>query len=384
MKKIISLLLVLALCVSFAACASAADSNTRTGTTETAAAAAADAVADETETETVTREIRLSDADGSVTITEAGTYRLSGELSDGQIVVSAQDAQVTLILDGVDITAKGTAAIYVAEADKVKIELAEGSENSLRSVGAFSDPADDGIDAVIFARDDVTIKGTGALTVESEQGHGIVSKDDLKITGGTITVTAAKKGLCGNDSVEINGGTLRIQAGSDGVHCDTVVTVNGGVLDIRAAEGIEGTYVEINDGDITISATDDGINAARKSTDYEVAIVINGGKLSVTMGSGDTDALDSNGSITINGGTVDINAQFAFDFDTTGTLNGGTVTVNGTQVSSITNAMMGGGFGGRGGMGGFGGQGGGFGTPPSGGMGGFGNGQTGGGFGGRR
>ena len=283
-----------------------------------------------------------------------------------------------------DITAKGTAAIYVAEADKVKIELAEGSENSLRSVGAFSDPADDGIDAVIFARDDVTIKGTGALTVESEQGHGIVSKDDLKITGGTITVTAAKKGLCGNDSVEINGGTLRIQAGSDGVHCDTVVTVNGGVLDIRAAEGIEGTYVEINDGDITISATDDGINAARKSTDYEVAIVINGGKLSVTMGSGDTDALDSNGSITINGGTVDINAQFAFDFDTTGTLNGGTVTVNGTQVSSITNAMMGGGFGGRGGMGGFGGQGGGFGTPPSGGMGGFGNGQTGGGFGGRR
>ena len=384
MKKIISLLLVLALCVSFAACASAADSNTRTGTTETAAAAAADAVADETETETVTREIRLSDADGSVTITEAGTYRLSGELSDGQIVVSAQDAQVTLILDGVDITAKGTAAIYVAEADKVKIELAEGSENSLRSVGAFSDPADDGIDAVIFARDDVTIKGTGALTVESEQGHGIVSKDDLKITGGTITVTAAKKGLCGNDSVEINGGTLRIQAGSDGVHCDTVVTVNGGVLDIRAAEGTEGTYVEINDGDITISATDDGINAARKSTDYEVAIVINGGKLSVTMGSGDTDALDSNGSITINGGTVDINAQFAFDFDTTGTLNGGTVTVNGTQVSSITNAMMGGGFGGRGGMGGFGGQGGGFGTPPSGGMGGFGNGQTGGGFGGRR
>ncbi len=377
MKKIISLLLVLALCVSFAACASAADSNTRTGTTETAAATAADAVADETETETITREIRLSDADGSVTITEAGTYRLSGELSDGQIVVSAQDAQVTLILDGVDITAKGTAAIYVAEADKVKIELAEGSENSLRSVGAFSDPADDGIDAVIFARDDVTIKGTGALTVESEQGHGIVSKDDLKITGGTITVTAAKKGLCGNDSVEINGGTLRIQAGSDGIHCDTTVTINGGVLDIRAAEGIEGTYVEINDGDITISATDDGINAARKSTDYEVAIVINGGKLSVTMGSGDTDALDSNGSITINGGTVDINAQFAFDFDTTGTLNGGTVTVNGTQVSSITNAMMGGGFGGRGGMGGFGGQGGSSGTAP------FGGGPQG-GFGGRR
>ncbi|MBR6207934.1 MAG: carbohydrate-binding domain-containing protein [Oscillospiraceae bacterium] len=377
MKRFVSLLLALALCVSFAACASAADSNTRTGTTETTAATAADAVADETETETITREIRLSDADGSVTITEAGTYRLSGELSDGQIVVSAQDAQVTLILDGVDITAKGTAAIYVAEADKVKIELAEGSENSLRSVGAFSDPADDGIDAVIFARDDVTIKGTGALTVESEQGHGIVSKDDLKITGGTITVTAAKKGLCGNDSVEINGGTLRIQAGSDGIHCDTVVTVNGGVLDIRAAEGIEGTYVEINDGDITISATDDGINAARKSTDYEVAIVINGGKLSVTMGSGDTDALDSNGSITINGGTVDINAQFAFDFDTTGTINGGTVTVNGTQVSSITNAMMGGGFGGRGGMGGFGGQGGSSGTAP------FGGGPQG-GFGGRR
>ena len=85
-----------------------------------------------------------------------------------------------------------------------------------------------------------------------------------------------------------------------------------------------------------------------------IQIEINGGNLDITMAEGDTDALDSNGTLTINGGNINITAQFAFDFDLTASLNGGTVTVNGTQVTSITNSMMEGG-GGPGGQGGFGG-----------------------------
>ena len=402
------------------------------------AAAAGTAGTDKTteeaqETEAITAEIVLSDETGSVTITEEGVYHITGTLSDGQITVNAPDAKVTLLLDGADITARGTAAICVAEADKVKIELAEGSENTLTSLGEFSDPNDESIDAVIFGRDDITVKGAGALTVTAEAGHGIVSKDDLKITGGTITVNVSGKGLSGNDSVEITGGTISITAGDDaihaknsddptlgniviedgtvtitsgddavsasgsitvqggslavraaddGIHAADTAVINGGVLDIQAAEGIEATYVEINGGEITISASDDGINAAQKTTGREIAIVINGGTLTVTMAAGDTDALDSNGSLTINGGTVTINAQFAFDYVTYGVLNGGTVTANGTQVTSITNSMMGGmGFGGRGGQpGNFGGQPGNFGGQPGdfggqGGWGGFGGGR---------
>ena len=428
MKKATSLILVLILSLALAMggiSAAAAGTDTAVKTAE-----------EPQEEEAVTAEIVLSDESGSVTITQEGVYRITGTLSDGQITVNAPDAKVTLLLDSVDITAKGTAAICVAEADKVKIELTEGSENALTSLGEFNDPSDDGIDAVIFGRDDITIKGTGTLTVTAEAGNGIVSKDDLKITGGTISVNASGKGLSGNDSVEITGGTISITAGDDAIHSkysddptlgnivieDGTVTIqtgddavnasgsvtvqggtltiraaddgihgtdsaviNGGVIDIQAPEGIEATYVEINGGDISISATDDGINASQKTTGQEIAIVINGGTLNITMGAGDTDALDSNGSLTINGGTVNISAQFAFDYVTYGTLNGGTVTVNGTQVTSIPNSMMGGmGFGGGqpggfgGGQGGFGGGQGGFG----GGQGGFGGGQ--GGFGGRR
>ncbi len=427
MKKATILILVLTLSMALALggiSAAAAGTDTTVKTAE-----------DTQEAETVTAEIVLSDETGSVTITQEGVYRITGVLSDGQITVNAPDAKVTLLLDGVDISARGTAAIYVAEADKVKIELAEGSKNTLVSLGEFADEADDGIDAVIFGRDDITVKGTGALTVTAEAGHGIVSKDDLKITGGTITVNASGKGLSGNDSVEITGGTiaitsgddaihsknsddaqlgniiiedgtitisagddainasgsvtvqggtLTIRASDDGIHGTAAAVINGGTIDIQASEGMEATYVEINGGEITISATDDGINASQKTAGMEVAIVINSGSLDITMGAGDTDALDSNGSLTINGGAVNISAQFAFDYMTYGLLNGGTVTVNGTQVTSITNSMIGGmGFGGRGGFDGgqpgdFGGQPGGFGGGQPGG---FGGGQ--GGFGGR-
>ena len=144
----------------------------------------------------------------------------------------------------------------------------------------------------------------------------------------------------------------QVQAG------DVLFTLGEGASeDIDAAEGLESTQVEINDGTINIAASDDGINAGQKSDAYDIVLTFNGGNTTINMGQGDTDAIDSNGDLYINGGTIDITAQFAFDFDGVGQMTGGNVTVNGQTVTQLTNSMMGGG--GRGGapQGGFGGEG---------------------------
>ncbi|MBQ5950954.1 MAG: carbohydrate-binding domain-containing protein [Lachnospiraceae bacterium] len=336
-------------------------------------------------------------SDGTVTITDEGTYILSGTF-DGMIIVDAEDSdKVQLVLSGAQITSSTSAAIYVKQADKVFLTLADGTANVLANGGSFVAIDDSNIDAAVFSRDDLVIKGSGSLTVTSPAGHGIVSKDDLKITGGTIDVTSGKSALKANDSIRVAAGTITISAGTDGLHAEnsdddngyiyiaggsiTVkagddgihghesVTVDGGTISVTAAEGIEGTYVTINDGEISIKATDDGINGARKVSGSTPLVEINGGKLTISMGAGDTDAIDSNGSLKITGGTIDITAQSAFDYDGSGSLTGGTVTVNGQTVTSLTNQMMGpggfGGFGGNGGNGGFGnpGESGGFGGP---------------------
>ena len=130
-------------------------------------------------------------------------------------------------------------------------------------------------------------------------------------------------------------------------------------MNIAACEGIEATYVLISGGDITIAASDDGINAARKSSAYTPTAEITGGTVTITMGAGDTDGIDSNGNIIITGGTISVSGNSSFDYDGTATFTGGTVYVNGQQVTTLTNQMMGGGMGGFGGgpgrQGGFGG-----------------------------
>ena len=123
-----------------------------------------------------------------------------------------------------------------------------------------------------------------------------------------------------------------------------MIVINDGTFNINAAEGIEATYIKINDGTINISASDDGINAANKSSAYSIAVEINGGYITIKMGSGDTDAIDSNGNLYINGGTIDITGNSPFDYDGNAEYNGGTIIVNGTETNSITNQFMGGGM----------------------------------------
>ena len=316
----------------------------------------------------------------TVTVKTAGVYVISGTAANAQIVVEAGDEdKVQLVLDGVTMTNDSTPCIYVKNADKVFVTTASGSENALTVSGTFTDDGTTHTDAVIFSRDDLVLNGTGALTVSSTE-NGISSKDDLKVTGGTLKITCAADALEANDSIRIadgtieiisskdglhaendedntvgyvyiGGGSLTVDAADDAVHATTILQVDGGSLNLTAAEGLEGTYIRLNSGSISIAASDDGINAGKKSTISTPTVEINGGELSITMGSGDTDAIDSNGNLLLNGGTLNLTAQSPFDYDGTAQNNGATIIVNGTQTDTITNQMMGGG-GMHGGMGG--------------------------------
>ena len=325
-------------------------------------------------------------------ISEAGTFVLTGTLENGSVVIDASsEDKIQLVLNGACISSDSYAAIYVKQADKVFITLAEGTENTLSNGGSFVQKDDNTVDGVIFSKDDLTINGTGTLTIVSPAGHGVVCKDELVITGGTIKITAGSHAIQAKDSIAVAGGNITLRAGKDGlhaendeddtlgtiyvtggsfsinvgddgIHAESLLRIDGGAFDITAAEGLEATYVQINDGDITISASDDGINAARKSTAYTPTVEINGGSLDISMGQGDTDGIDANGNLIITGGTIAVTGNSAFDYDGSVTWTGGTVTVNGQQQTEITNRMMGG----PGGMGG---------QPGSGGMGGFGGGR---------
>ena len=337
--------------------------------------------ADLSEAKTVT----VSDGE-TITIAEAGVYVLTGSAENACVVVQAgDDDKVQLVLDGVSIVNAHGPCVLVENADKVFLTSAEGSENVLTVCGKFT--VDE--DAAVFSRDDLVLSGLGTVTISSTK-DGVRSNDDLKLTGGEWNVTASGSALRAHDGiyaiggvyaltaagdglhaedkdddttgcVVIEGGSFTVRADDDGVHATTSVTVSGGSLEIAAPEGIEATQVTVSGGSIRIEATDDGINAGKKSGALSVKIEISGGELTIVMGAGDTDGIDSNGDLIVTGGTIDVTAQSPFDYDGTCTHTGGTIIVNGTETDTITNQFAGGmgGFGGMpgGGMpGGFGGK----------------------------
>ena len=234
--------------------------------------------------------------DGVVTIKAAGVYVLSGTLTDETIVVDVgDDDKVQLVLDGVSITAADYAAIYAKNADKVFVTLAEGTENSLTVSGDYVQTDDNNVDAVIFAKCDLTLNGNGSLTVKDTTGHGIVSKDDLVVTGGTYMIDSQDHCLNGKDSVRIadgtftltcdedgihagnddqqdgyiyiEGGDIDISVGDDAMHAEGLLIITGGDIDIsKSYEGIEGYKILVTGGDIDVAASDDGFNAAGGSS----------------------------------------------------------------------------------------------------------------------
>ncbi len=373
MKKALSFILAFALCLSLAGCGSAeaASDGTPSGAVSaadsTAAVSEAELLAAEAEAEedvetavTVTLSDGASRADGAgvtvsgdtVTITAGGSYRITGTLTNGQIIVNAPEEKVVLALDGVSVTCENSAALYVVKAKKVILSLVSGSENSLASTGEYIQTDDNTVDAAIFSKDDLTIKGSGALAVSSGTGHGIVSKDELKIKSGTITVTAEKKGMAANDLVEITGGSITIASGKHGIHCDEALTISHGTVNItKSFEGLEAKTMEISGGDISIAASDDGLNATDSASGTEadgwgwgfgggmdeaqegVYILISGGKLTVNASG---DGIDSNGDLMITGGEIYVSGPTsdgdgALDYAGTGTITGGTIVAVGSS-----------------------------------------------------
>ena len=378
-KKISAIIFAAVLAASFTACNSAA-SGTSAADSTSAVSGSAQASVKESANATTTsaseifterdmeQEADTSDAESytlsdgkDITITKAGVYTITGSAKNATIIIdAADDAKVQLELDGITITNDSAPAIYVKNADKVFVTTKSGTTSSLSVTGTFTADGDTNTDAVIFSKDDIVLNGEGTLNISSSN-NGISGKDDIKITGGTISLHAENDEDDTTGEIYISGGTFTINAASDAIQATTQVQIDGGTLNLTAAEGIEGTSVIINDGTINISASDDGINGAAKSSAYSTKVEINGGNITIAMGQGDTDGIDSNGDLYINGGTINITGQSACDYDGKAEKNGGTLIVNGSEVDSIPNQMMGGGMGGRGGMGGPGGMGGGFG-----------------------
>ena len=341
----------------------------------------------------------------TATITIAGTYEISGTLDNGQLVVETDDAEnVVLLLTGVNIHNESGPPIYVANAEKVIITLVESTENDLSDGTNYTDLDESGEpNAAIFSHDDLTINGTGVLNVSANYNNGIASKDDLKITGGTITVTAVDDGLKGKDSVSIKDGVITLNtggdgiqstnldeaekgfiaieggvfyinagddainaatslviesgsftlnAGDDGIHAEYTLNINGGDVNIQQAhEGLESALITINDGNVRLVTSDDGLNATNGMGGGQADgsyFYINGGILYIDAAG---DGLDSNGTAIVNGGIIivqgpTVNNNGPLDVNGELEVNGGVLIASGSagmpeipSTNSIQNSI---------------------------------------------
>ena len=252
----------------------------------------------------------------TLTVTAEGTYVLSGECKNGAVVVNApKDHKVQLVLNGLNLTAKSGAPLHIQQADKVFVTLADGSVNALSDTGASSDTS---VDAAIFSKEDMTINGNGTLTVNGNYKHGIVSKDDLVIAGGTITVNAASTGVDGKDCVKIKDGSITVNAKKNGIRATNeedaalgYIWIGGGTIAVEAGnDGLEAiSYLKIDDGNITLKTGGgsgrklSSSSASAKGLKCDGDILVGGGTFSLDTAD---DAIHAGGNIYLQGGTVSI------------------------------------------------------------------------------
>ena len=283
-----------------------------------------------------------------ITITEEATYVVSGELTDGMLVVDAPDtAKLQIVLSGANITSKTSAALYILEADKVFVTLAEGKTNTLANGGSFTAIDENNIDAAVFSKQDLTFNGSGNLTVTSPMAHGIVCKDDLVFTGGTYTVNSASHGLDANDSVRIANATLSIDAGKDAIHAENSDDASLGYIYIASgtikaeAEGdgiAAGAYMQIADGTMDLLVGGGAENGTKASSGNYGGFMGGGhggmrpgGNQSFTTTTEDTvsmKGLKATNNLLISGGNITINsADDSVHSDVSVIINGGTFAI---------------------------------------------------------
>lgn len=316
----------------------------------------------------------------TITITDEGTYLLSGTLSDGMVIINTEKNDKTqLILNNAAIHSETCAPLYVLQSDKVFITTVADTVNTLSNGGTFIAIDDNNIDAVIFSKEDVTLNGAGTLVLTSPAGHGIVSKDSLTVTSGSYDISCASHGLSGKDDISLANATFAIVSGKDGIHAENdedatlgMVYIQSGTYSITAqGDGISaGAAIQIDDGTFQIESGGGSENAARQiSQDWgnfmgggrhggmmpdnrgkgkdisqttdstQIAdstsikgikagssLLIQGGTF--TIDSAD-DSIHSNGSVTVNGGHFTIaSGDDAFHGEDTLTINDGTILIS--------------------------------------------------------
>ncbi len=290
---------------------------------------------------------------GTVTISEPGTYALTGVLTEGQVVVnSPDDGVVKLVLSGMSITNSSDSGILVEEADKTVLILADSTTNTVTDGATY--PASAEQNAAVWSDDDLSIGGSGTLVVTARFEDGITSKDGLVVSDGIITVTAPDEGFRGKDYLVIGGGILDVTAGGDGLKSDEdedaargYVLVEGGSITVTAAGDAvtaetdalfsDGTLFVQSGGGAGVSPSDD---VSAKGLKAGVLLVVDGGTINIDASD---DGIHSNDTAVINAGTIEIatgddgvHAEMAL------TVNGGAVTVTESYegLESVTGDLV--------------------------------------------
>ena len=202
---------------------------------------------DLTQTVDTTNAKKITLEDGKdVTIDAAGTYIITGSAKNSTVIVNASaDAEVHLVFDNVSITNTNKPAVYAINAKNVYVTTTQNSTNNLKVTGEFTEDNGDDIDAVIFAKTNITLNGLGTFNIDSS-ANGVASNNDLKVTGGTYNVNTTKHGFKALNSIRVADGTFNINATKDGFHSENEDDLTTG-------------YVYIAGGNFTINSEDDGI-----------------------------------------------------------------------------------------------------------------------------
>ena len=230
-----------------------------------------------------------------VVINSKGVYLIKGSTSDGSISVDVgKKNEVQLVLDGVELTNSDGPAILIKSGSKITITLAKNKINKI-SDGESYNLLENGsaVDGAIFSKSNLIINGEGALVLNGRNAHGIVSKDELSITGGTLDVTAAGSGICGKDALKITNAQITVNAGTDALKSDNDIDEGCG-------------YIYIKDGSFDLTSVNDGIQAFG-------VVSIEGGNFKIktisTLSTASAKAIKGGSSVTIKGGSFDIDTE---------------------------------------------------------------------------
>ena len=308
--------------------------------------------------------ITLKDGE-EISVKKEGVYVLRGNAENACVTVDVKNAQAELVLDSLTVVNTGMPVLYVKKADRVRITMAPGSENSLSLTGKSRGGKAHKADALICSRADLIFGGSGRMKLSScsqavtseknvqidsgiyvleTDGTAVLAEQSIRIAEGTVTIRSGNDGLhagAGEEPAEgkivIGGGTLDIRSEDDCLHAVSAVRIDGGTLHLEGHECIEATRIQINGGNMHLCGEDDAINTTRTAKDhYEPCTEINGGTIQIVVpDNGKADGIDCNGRLIITGGTLQITGSSVLDVTEGIRFDGGKVIINGEAVKSL-------------------------------------------------